>query len=266
MSKLNTTHLVKGENFVGCFNPYFDNTVLYEECSFVNTSFDFNGHGSVIENITFKDCVFEDNSDLCFISFDGVVRFENCRFDSSTIIRGWILKNGRVKFVKCKGLTREQFDVFKAYGQTLSEMGLYQVFRSRIINSQTEETVYKKVGIFDTLDGRSSMGRVPVGYAIAALRIPKGTVRYGDKNDKCRCERAVVIDVKPYRFRYFYAEKRFAEYPSSFKFGSVRDGGATAYEVGKEIKPDYFDYIPNVCSHGIHYFYDRELAEAYKFT
>ena len=257
---------IKGEEFDCCINPYFvADTVVYEECAFSHTSFFFgvepNLQNVTFKNCTFKNCTFANDSYFNFKWFDGIVRFENCHFRSSVHIRGRMYKGGKVKFVKCRGLTRKQFDAFVACGQTLSEMGLYQVFRSRIINSQIEEIVYKKIGIFIN---NTRTGWNCIGYAIATLRIPKGVVRYGNKNDKCRCKRAEVIDIKPYKLGYFN-EKSLAENPSLFKFGSVRDRGETVYKIGEAVESDMFDYIPNVCSHGIHYFYDRWLAEEYDF-
>lgn len=246
----------KDESFFGWEIPILYGTVIFENCDFHDAHLIFS---TDIKYIAFKNCTFSTGSTLCFRLGDGVVCFENCRFRGGTTIHGEIFRTGKVKFTKCEGLFDSRFDGLRNRSQTLTEMGLYQTFKSHVLSARKEETVYKKIGIYD------NDSHVQVGCAIATLKIPKGIIRYGNKNSKCRCEKAIVTDIEGYSIVGFYS-KMYEDTPFLFKYGSVRDRGFTVYEVGMEIKPNYFDHIPNICSYGIHYFYDRESAEAYDFS
>ena len=248
--------IVKDAGFSLWNNPFLGEVDVYENCSFNCNYLYFNDD---IKYVTFKNCKFLACTSFNLIFFAGTVRFENCSFGVSTMFRGTIIKNGKIKFTKCEGLTEQIFRGLTNRSQTLREMGLVQTFKDHVLSTCKEETVYKKIGIYD----RET--RVLIGFAIATLKIPKGTVRYGDRRGKCRCEKALVTSIEPLRATKKLL-KEFAEHPTSYRYGSVKDGGLTVYEVGKEVKPNYFDYIPNKCSYGIHYFYDRELAEAYDFS
>ena len=250
----------KNEEFVGFRVPLLDETNVYENCSFSHV---FLAFGNYVRVVTFKNCSFSDGSSLCFVSFNGMAHFENCRFNCGTTFSNTITQKGKIKFTKCKGLKKQRFDGFKISNQTLSEMGLYQTFKDCVLRTRKEETVYKKIGIFRT----DCLGYWNLcGYAIATLTIPKGTVRYGDRTDKCRCEKAIVTDIKVLKFIGAMSERFSTVHPELIRYGSVRNAGVTVYEVGKEVKPNYFDYIPHKCSYGIHYFYNREIAEAYDFS
>ena len=251
--------VIKDEKFSAesVFPTWKTDAYVYENCSFINVLLYF---GSTVKYVTFKNCKFSANSRLSFSLPDGIVRFEDCRFNGGTVFYGDIGEKGRVKFNKCKGLVEDRFDVLRNANQTLSEMGLYQTFKDRVLSTRKEEIVFKKIGIYDC-----SAGNTLVGFAIATLKIPKGAIRYGDRDGKCRCEEATVIDIEMHSIARIYY-KLYADNPSFFKYGSVRDGGRTVYEVGKEIKPNYFDYVPNKCSYGIHYFYNLGIAEEYDFS
>lgn len=248
--------VVKDEAIYGPFSTLLREVDVYENCSFYRACFIFNSESA---NVVFKNCSFYAGDHFDFVLFEGLVRFENCTFHGLVSFNGTIYEKGKIKFNKCKGLMEPQFEGLKSRNQTLTEMGLYQTFKDRVLRRSKEETVYKKIGIYDR------EARTLIGFAIATLKIPKGTIRYGDRNGKCRCEKAIVTDIETYGIARIYS-KMYADTPFLFKHGSVRDGGLTVYEVGKEIKPNFFDYIPNKCSYGIHYFYDREAAEAYDFS
>lgn len=249
--------VVKDARFSLWNNPFLGEVDVYENCSFNCNYLYFND--DVKKYITFKNCTFLACTSFNLIFFAGMVRFENCSFGVRTTFRGTIIKNGKIKFNKCEGLTEQMFCGLRNRSQTLREMGLVRTFKDHVLSTRKEETVYKKIGIYDR------EARVLIGFAIATLKIPKGAIRYGDRKDKCRCEKAIVTDIEGYRIIGVYS-KMYEDIPFLFKYGSVRDRGFTVYEVGKEIIPNYFDYIPNKCSYGIHYFYDRESAEAYDFS
>lgn len=251
--------VIKDARFSLWNNPFLGDVDVYENCSFNCNYLYFNDD---IKYITFKNCKFLACTSFNLVFFAGMVRFENCSFGGSTKFQGTIIKNGKIKFTKCEGLTELMFRGLKNRSQTLREMGLVQTFKDYTLSTCKEEIVYKKIGIYSLYDTNQW---IIVGWAIATLTIPKGTVRYGNKKDKCRCERALVTSIEPYVVPKKVL-KELRERPSSYKYGSVKDNGYTVYRVGKEVKPNYFDYIPNRCSYGIHYFYDRKLAEEYDFN
>lgn len=251
--------VVKDERFSLWNNPFLGDVDVYENCSFNCNYLYFNDD---VKCVTFKNCTFCACTSFNLIFFARMVHFENCSFSGGITFRGTIIKNGKIKFNKCEGLTEQMFHGLRNRSQTLSEMGLYRTFKDCVLSTRKEETVYKKIGIYSMYDTDQW---IIVGWAIATLTIPKGIVRYGNKKDKCRCERALVTSIEPYVFTKKLL-KDFRKNPTLFRCGSIKDNGYTVYEVGKEVKPNYFDYIPNKCSYGIHYFYDRRLAEAYDFS
>lgn len=252
--------IIKCEQFNHGF-PGMLNVDGYENCSFNGVYFVFS---TDYTNVVFRNCIFSGCTYYNFVSFGGKVRFVNCTFRGTIKFGGSIGKGGMIKFTDCAGLFDYQFSDLRNRNQTLSEMGLYQIFKPRVLSKRKEETVYKKIGIFTLYNVGRYQQWIGIGWAIATLTIPKGTVRYGDRTGKCRCEKAMVTNIEAMVLPEIISE-RFKEDPTSFRYGSVRDSGHTVYEVGKEVKPNYFDYIPNKCSYGIHYFYDRRLAEAYDF-
>lgn len=254
--------VVKDTRFSFWNNPHLGEVDVYENCSFNSGYLYFNDDSKYI---TFKNCTFLASTSFNFAFFAGMVRFENCSFSFNTGFLGTIIKNGKIKFTKCEGLTAPMFWELRNRSQTLREMGLVQAFKDYTLSTRKEETVYKKIGVYTLYDNGHGAQRICVGSAIATLTIPKGVVRYGDRKGKCRCERAMVTSIELYAFPKKLL-KEIAGHPSLYKCGSIKDNGYTIYEVGKEVKPNYFDCIPNKCSYGIHYFYDRELAEAYDFS
>lgn len=255
--------VVKDVRFSLWNNPFLGEVDVYENCSFNCNYLYFND--DVKKHITFKNCTFCACTSFNLVFFAGMVRFENCSFGDGTVFRGTIIKNGKIKFNKCEGLTEQMFRGLRNRSQTLREMGLVQAFKDYTLSTRKEETVYKKIGVYTLYDNGHGAQRICVGSAIATLMIPKGVVRYGDRKGKCRCERAMVTSIELYAFPKKLL-KEIADHPSLYKYGSIKDNGYTIYEVGKEVKPNYFDYIPNKCSYGIHYFYDRKLAEQYDFS
>lgn len=87
---------------------------------------------------------------------------------------------------------------------------------------------------------------------IAKLRIPADAKRVIFKDSKCRCDRAIVIDIKD-------------------RYGNAVDVGYSpvslqtlSYQPGEEVIADGFDENPTVeCGHGIHFFLTE--AEAWKY-
>lgn len=141
---------------------------------------------------------------------------------------------------------------------TLSYMGLYQLFKDRILSKTKEEVVYKKVGVFKSIPNIDfTATQEQIATAIVTLVIPKGVTRYGDRHDKCRCQYAIVREITPIPgFMYDATLDVNCVYRSIFD-------RRVKYKVGKTITPDAFDLMPGECSNGIHYFYDINAAMEY---
>lgn len=91
--------------------------------------------------------------------------------------------------------------------------------------------------------------RIPT---IVKLLIPDEAKRTSSTNGKCRCNKAIVLDIQ--------SEDGKLRYPETF---SNRDP-SFVYRVGATIKPDKFDPNRfNECSNGIHFFMNRQQAVDY---
>ena len=89
---------------------------------------------------------------------------------------------------------------------------------------------------------------------LVKLQIPEDAKRSSAMGTKCRCSKAVVLSVMDVDNDYKEVEKCV----------NVSYEQKTLYEVGKEVFPDSFDDDRwNECSHGIHFFINRQEAEEY---
>lgn len=114
------------------------------------------------------------------------------------------------------------------------------------------------------------IGWKKVGIYIIKLQIPENAKRSSATTNKCRCDRAKVLEIQNmdgtlanvtrlehnYYSKYVYENNKMI-YPDS-------SGIKCVYEVNKIVYPDSFDTNRwNECSHGIHFFIDRESAVRY---
>lgn len=84
------------------------------------------------------------------------------------------------------------------------------------------------------------------------LRIPNDAKRSSATTDKCRCNKALVMSILDIETREQYAEITNYNYEK------------TTYRVGEMVYPDSFDDNRwNECSHGIHFFINKESAINY---
>ena len=85
---------------------------------------------------------------------------------------------------------------------------------------------------------------------IATLLIPEEAKRSSATTRKCRCDKALVLEIKKDNKAY---KTGYSQHDSNFK-----------YVVGKEVNVDNFDEDRwNECSTGIHFFITKEEAEEY---
>ena len=91
-----------------------------------------------------------------------------------------------------------------------------------------------------------------VGCSLIQLLIPADAKRISATTTKCRCEKALVMSITNIEETVNYTEvinKKYAE---------------TIYKVGEMVYPDSFDDDRwNECSHGIHFFINKQDAIIY---
>ena len=84
------------------------------------------------------------------------------------------------------------------------------------------------------------------------LRIPEDAKRSSATTAKCRCDKALVMSISDIETKEQYAETTNYNYKE------------TTYRVGEMVYPDSFDDDRwNECSHGIHFFINKESAINY---
>ena len=90
------------------------------------------------------------------------------------------------------------------------------------------------------------------GYFLVKLQIPEDARRLSATSRKCRCDKAMVLDITS-----LDGETHFDEVVNN-------NYKKTIYKVGEMVYPDSFDENRwNECSHGIHFFVNKEDAINY---
>ena len=90
------------------------------------------------------------------------------------------------------------------------------------------------------------------GYFLVKLQIPEDARRLSATTRKCRCDKAMVLDITSLDGAKHYDEVTNNNYKE------------TIYKVGEMVYPDSFDENRwNECSHGIHFFINKEEAINY---
>ena len=89
---------------------------------------------------------------------------------------------------------------------------------------------------------------------LVKLMIPEDAKRYSSTGRKCRCSKAVVMEITD-----LDEMERKVESCTNHSYNQE-----TVYKVGEEVLPDSFDENRwNECSHGIHFFINRQEAIDY---
>ena len=90
------------------------------------------------------------------------------------------------------------------------------------------------------------------GYFLVKLQIPEDARRLSATTRKCRCDKAMVLDITS-----LDGETHFDEVVNN-------NYKKTIYKVGEVVYPDFFDENRwNECSNGIHFFINKEEAINY---
>lgn len=205
---------------------------IFDNATLINVTFgnsDLSGcsfENSNIKNVRFGGCLFTN------VLLDNA-RIIRCSFDSVDLSN--IVSNG------CPGYTGEQ-----------------KVF-IRDCDFSTAKIPKDSFIYYTTLivpEEGSFIGWKRCGKYIIKLLIPEDTQRSNGTNRKCRCSKAMVLDIQNLDGSDANMDECI-HYP-------VR-GPITTYKKGEMVYPDSFDENRwNECSHGIHFFITRQEAVDYQ--
>ena len=94
----------------------------------------------------------------------------------------------------------------------------------------------------------------PLHTFLVKLEIPEDAKRLSSYSNKCRCDKAMVLEIIDLTTNKQVSQVLNCAYRLS----------QTLYKVGEMVLPDSFDEDRwNECSHGIHFFKDKESAMYY---
>ena len=101
-------------------------------------------------------------------------------------------------------------------------------------------------------EGAFTAWKKVAGKYLVKLQIPEDARRSSATSMKCRCDKAIVLDITSLDGEEHYNEVVNYNYTT------------TVYKVGEMVYPDSFDENRwNECSHGIHFFINKEEAINY---
>lgn len=220
------------------YHNYIHNSI-FGVCTFINSEF----YHTLLDRLYFADCTF-DGCSFSDIRAESII-FVRCTFVNCTFA------NADMPFTKFRRCEFKEIDVYRSNFfdtefylcdfKTPLRYGPDSIGLRLTCPEQGSFTAYKKV----YYDG------VPV---IVELRVPANAKRSSATSNKCRCSKAKVIsfttlDGEPIDVTQI---TNYAARPQII------------YEIGKVVKPDRFDPCRwNECSHGIHFFINRQEAVTY---
>lgn len=203
---------------------------IITETNFTNAHF-FNSNlkKAFGENITFKNADFED-ADLRYVHFNKS-NFTNARFED-TILNAAILTN-------CN------------FSDTFFKKVSYQNTEFSTSNNIPFLPMYLPEGEF--IGWKKLQNGV-----IVKLKILSDSKRSRATSEKCRCDKALVLEFQDIYGNKVNLKSYVNENSSVLKYTSCR------YTVGEIVYADKWDNNRwNECSNGIHFFLDRECAVRY---
>lgn len=228
-----------GSNFSNakfCYSKFHD--VRFEECDFTYTDFT---HSSFV-NITqlLFDGRFK-NTNFASCNFFNI-EFQNIGKSASCTFSGAILN--RTSFTG--DFARSVFDSTDFYNNCYFNGTAPKKDIGIPLACPSEGSFIGWKKILSTFDGS--------GCYLVKLRIPEDAKRSSATTNKCRCDKAEVLEI--------------TEILTGEKVNSVVNTNIserpTVYKVGEMVYPDSFDENRNnECSHGIHFFIDKQSALNY---
>ena len=189
-------------------------------CTFTNESFSL----VTFKNCIFKNIIFEDNPRLCFTKCELL----NCSYDKA-------FKQNFAKTAPCPG--KGEFVAWKkAFAPLLDDT--LKDYIERIYGMKIMDYVCK----YPT-------------PCIIKLLIPEDAKRSCAFSNKCRCDKAKVLDIQDLSGKSLRDTIAYSRFDPTFK-----------YNIGETITPmGPFDLDPfKECSSGIHFFMHREEAVNYR--
>ena len=258
-----------------CHDITFENEVFEPEVAFFSDS-------CKLENVIFRNCDFES-----YAIYGGAAShlinctFEKCRFHINSIYFALI---ERCSFVNCdfpEGF-RSALHTSVVGGCNYDDSFLTSASKDWPCPISGGFTAWKKAYMFDIkpyedLDFPVSM-KIPV---VVKLFIPEDSKRSSCLSDKCRCEKAKVLEIQSIDGKKINIFKNhfvgsFWEYSNARSIarseGQTLDLGTcttvkymnTRYRPGKMVYADHFDEDPFIeCGGGIHFFMKRDQACSY---
>lgn len=209
--------------------------------------------GRKFSRVSFRDTVIKN---VCFFDCD----FSGAQFNRATF--------SNVLFFNCI-LFRANFinSTFNNVSFSRCTVALAD-FHGAVFDERTKKTVYKCIEFDDYCCPKFDPDLFPmacpktgefIGYKkvsknrIIKLSIPADANRSSAFSEKCRCSKAIVIEIQDINGNKLEDRAAYGLFNSNFR-----------YEVGKTILPDRFDTNRyKECGHGIHFFMDRKDAVNY---
>lgn len=212
---------------------------------------------------TFCNCVFDKDSSIVDYHMRGFL-FQDCRIDSPSMF-GSLMDN--VRFYDCYIVNQHKKN------QVLTNCGFYrttlssEIFRHMTLFKTTmeycktitgEEIVYPysipSEGSF--IGWKKALSKKDKSTVLVKLLIPEDAKRTSGTDNKCRCDKAKVLDIIPLGGSYVNYKKAISSYVSKDK--------QLEYIKGQMVYADYFDEDRwAICSGGIHFFLDKQSAIDY---
>lgn len=217
-----------------------------------------NFEGSILRDVLFTKAMFHKSNfqetDLSCSSF-AFSDFETCDFSEATV--------KRTDFFGCTFVSCKFANVTPCGGQ-----GLPSFERAEFINTIDPPHLplrCPKVGSFvgwkkcwaeniDPVTGKRKESRHPYVEVIVKLLIPAKAARTSGSGCKCRCNEALVLDIRDLKGNAHV--RALSHWNMNF-----------VYKVGESVFPDGFEEDPlKECGHGIHFFLERDQAVYYKIV
>lgn len=251
-SNINFCSRITNENIV--------KDIIFEQVNFTN----FIVRGVAL---TFKHCTF-DTVDFSNMSADGII-FEDCTFDKVIFTNAYA---GSLRFNKCYLRETNMGDT------EIISLFLYKTIfnnciftKATIKSAEGMEVIFKDCINFPKLPYNCPEVGPFIGwkcalkinaanyytYVIVKLLITDKAKRLSSPFErKCRCNEAIVLEIQDLDGNIL-TEEEAGEVVSCFN-------RYTKYKLGEIVHPDTFDDDQyNVCSHGIHFFINRQEAVNY---
>lgn len=255
--------------------------IVFEDCTFVRCTFKNVTFQAGFNKCKFIECVFESFSmgdphsgNIEFVHYAGFFNceFTKCRFSNSWSCEFFSITN--CYFKECNSdevanlLFREDAKIRctnkknREHIMSFFKSGMFVPTKSIL----PQDTIVGWKYALATQKGHYRSPKTLDNMVLVKLLIPTDSIRFcpdlsksrfdfwNTPYHKCRCEKATVLEISKLTD---YTHKDILENLDKYDIQSpcVSGPGCIKYEVGKEIKPDWFNMNPSTeCTGGIHFF------------